>query len=359
MNKKNGNIEFMRFIFSLIIILFHTGVRFIPEFNKSFPTFFSNGRIGVEFFFIVSGYLMMNSLSKVDTKLPIHKNTQFFILKKVLGIFPYHIPAFLITEVIYFALKHLTFKKGIIVFFKFFPNFFFAIDIGLPEKKLIAGEWYISAMLIAMFILTPFVLKYQKNFSRIFCPVFSLLMIGFIIQKSGLLGAPSTFILDESVSKGLLRAFAEICMGIFVYEVVQKIKTVELSKGSKLIYTCVEFSCYAVAIFYTFSGAGFKYDSYIAFTMAVAVAITFSGQSYFDNIINPKLASILGKISLPIYLIQYAPYIIVRELMPDVRFRYQFAFIMVFVFAMTPIIIWLGNKIRKRMIATLNKYSLL
>ena len=347
---KNANIELMRFIFCLIVVFLHTGTRFCPEFNQTAPTFFKNGRIAVEFFFIVSGYLMMHSLSKVNNSLPIHKNTQSFVIKKVLGVFPYHLVIFLITEVVYFICKHSDFKTDIKIFFSFLPNFFLMQNIGFPEKKLITAEWYITAMFVSMFIICPFLLKFGKNFSRLFCPIASVMIIGMLVHSTGLVGAPNKFILGSTVMKGLPRAFAEICLGIFCYEVVTKLKTIELCKTGKTILTVAEFIGYAGCIYYTCSGDALKYDSYIVFVMAVAITITFSEKSYFHNKINPGLAGFLGKASLPLYLGQYLPYIIIQTLMPDFRFRYQLLFVIITDFALVPLTLFVGGKIQRKLI---------
>ena len=50
-SKRNGEIDLFRFIFSVMIIIFHFG-------NTYNYRIFQNGYIAVEFFFVVSGYLM-------------------------------------------------------------------------------------------------------------------------------------------------------------------------------------------------------------------------------------------------------------------------------------------------------------
>ena len=59
--KKNGRIELLRFLFALIILLFHIQKRFAKSPVPMGDTglyFFNHGCIGVEFFFLVSGYLL-------------------------------------------------------------------------------------------------------------------------------------------------------------------------------------------------------------------------------------------------------------------------------------------------------------
>lgn len=49
---RNGMIDFMRFVFIIAVVLHHSVLFYAPIID---------GYIGVEFFFIVSGYLLTNS----------------------------------------------------------------------------------------------------------------------------------------------------------------------------------------------------------------------------------------------------------------------------------------------------------
>lgn len=57
--KRNGKIELLRFLFAVIIVLHHSRQLLGDE-----NCLFLGGSLGVEFFFIVSGYLMMSSIEK-------------------------------------------------------------------------------------------------------------------------------------------------------------------------------------------------------------------------------------------------------------------------------------------------------
>lgn len=57
--KRVGEIDFWRFVFSLIIVLLHIRA-IVGEEN----CLFNNGAYAVEFFFILSGYLLMGSIER-------------------------------------------------------------------------------------------------------------------------------------------------------------------------------------------------------------------------------------------------------------------------------------------------------
>lgn len=58
-SKRNLEIDLCKFIFSIIIVLLHS----FNLFNGKF-LYMPGGSIGVDFFFIVTGYLLMNSIEK-------------------------------------------------------------------------------------------------------------------------------------------------------------------------------------------------------------------------------------------------------------------------------------------------------
>lgn len=62
--QRNYALDFQKFIFAVIVVLFHSTSMATTEAEKIFIT----GRIGVEFFFIVSGCLMCASAMKAKNQ---------------------------------------------------------------------------------------------------------------------------------------------------------------------------------------------------------------------------------------------------------------------------------------------------
>ena len=58
----NGKIELLRFVFAVIIVIHHSRYIFGDDYSP-----FLGGSLGVEFFFFVSGYLMMATIAKRNT----------------------------------------------------------------------------------------------------------------------------------------------------------------------------------------------------------------------------------------------------------------------------------------------------
>ena len=95
--KRNGTIDFWKFIFSLWIVLNHITV------YKGYLSMAIGGSVCVEFFFLVSGYLMANSMERTRaTDIELGKRTASFLFKKIKHIYPY----FLFTWIFSFIVTH-------------------------------------------------------------------------------------------------------------------------------------------------------------------------------------------------------------------------------------------------------------
>lgn len=302
---KNGMIELMRFVFCIIIILFHLNNR-NPVVYETGMTFFKHGRIGVEFFFLVSGYLLANTAYRqFDSEINVANSTAGFMYKKVMSIFPYHLFVFVADVIIVFATsKWISISHVLRTFASYLPGLFFLQKSGVYCVEVNTIEWYIPAMLVAMTVLYPLVLAFKDKFTKIACPVITIITIGYLIHSTGELGGVDQFVFNDTLPKVYVRAFAELCAGVFIYEVVQYIKIGEISKLKKITLSAVEIICYLATIFYTFFDWGKEYEAQFFYVLAVAVALSFSGKTFTANIFNNKIVYFIGKLSLPLYLAQ-------------------------------------------------------
>ncbi len=99
-NKRNGVIELMRFLMVIPIVLGHT-----KEFLSD--KIVTRGYLGVEFFFVVSGYLMMASLSrkKGEEIKDLGKETWSFVVHKWKALMPNYLVAFIVAAVGMFVVQ--------------------------------------------------------------------------------------------------------------------------------------------------------------------------------------------------------------------------------------------------------------
>lgn len=303
LTNKNGKIEFARFAFSVIVMLFHIyqsiGFKKYDYFGQL--TFFKNGWFSVEFFFVVSGFLMAASAFKnQNSGNEISKETFTFMRKKILAILPYHLIVFTVSFIYLAFARRVDFYGFIKMFIEAIPNFLLIQRSGLTNRDVLGLEWYISDMLIAMFILYPFCKKYYERFSKTVAPVLSLLIAGYLIRTTGALNGT----LDWSVivSKTLLRAIAEICAGVFIFEVCRNLKTLNFSKKDKVALTILEVFAYIVVLGYIIGNFPAKYSGTVLIFVCIGVCLSFSDVTYGAKLFNNKIVYYLGSLSLPLYL---------------------------------------------------------
>ncbi len=307
-SKRNGKIELARFVFSMIVILFHIGGDLLPKGYHILGeiTFFGRGYFGVEFFFVVSGYLMAASAFKTqEKKLPLGKDTFYFLRGKVLAVLPTHLIVFFVTFVYVVITKVDSLDEFIKYSIGIIPNFLLIQRSGLYFTDVLGIEWYISQMIMAMFILYPLCKKYYEKFTRIVAPIVALLIIGYIIKTTGRLSGATAW--SVLVSKTLLRAVAEISAGAFTFELTRNVKKLKFTKSDKIFLTALEVYSYLMVllfIIYDFDG---KYGGTFIIFACIAVSLSFSEITYGKSLFNNKVVYFLGSLSLPVYLCQSLP----------------------------------------------------
>ena len=199
-NKHNGIISIWKFLFAIMVILRH-----IESSNTYFGNYkytFVAGSIAVDFFFIVSGYLMTKkAMSKNVKKEELGIETFNYITKKVKVFFPYVLTAIILSVLIKVFMNQKIPTSNLV-------NYIFDIlmipMLLIKHSRILGIEWYISAMLLAMMVLYPLILKHKKNYIYIVAPMISLLILGFISRMDGSLAGVDIYYFG----------FLPICHGI-------------------------------------------------------------------------------------------------------------------------------------------------
>lgn len=290
---RNVKIEFLRFAFAVIIMLFHMYESLLPIDHKVWGkfTFFANGWFGVEFFFVVSGFLMASTaFKKKNDDAPIGKATFSFMWKKLMAVLPYHLIVFSVSFITICIMNVDDFDSFINLFIKGIPNVFLIQRSGLVNKDILGVEWYISEMLFAMLILYPVCRKYYDRFTKTIAPVLALLILGCLIKTTGSLGDSKDW--SVLVSKTLLRAVAEICAGAFTFEVCRNIKRLNFTKLDKTFLSCLEVFSYAIIILFIVYDFPGSFAGTIIIFVCIAVCLSFSRLLLVINCLTTKLFTV-------------------------------------------------------------------
>jgi len=181
--------------------------------------------LGDEFFFIISGFYFSQAASNFDEREnPFIWNFRQTI-KRVRKI---SIPYFTTWVICFFGVRFTNIKMG-------GTNRFFLFDMANSVYELLFLEmlgfkkglysndvaWFFSALLIACFMIGPWIAKYKKSFSLYFTPLIAVFSYGILSLNFDYLYAPGRLIANSFIMKGLIRAVAAVCVGVFLNGIVR------------------------------------------------------------------------------------------------------------------------------------------
>ena len=169
------SIEVWRLVFSLLIVLCHaTAIPWLTGSNM----IFKSASIGVEFFFVLSGFLMASSADRQEIRLGLGSDTWQFIWKKAKGIYPCYFCA-LVLELLGGVLRNRPYTLDDVPYMIWDILFLRVAGLQGPKIDMLVGaSWYLCAMLLAMWILYPIALKYKDMFLKVIAPLLAIFILG-------------------------------------------------------------------------------------------------------------------------------------------------------------------------------------
>lgn len=358
----NVTIDFLRFLFSVIVVLHHS--RYVLGDDNCY---FLGGSLAVEFFFFVSGYLLLVGADKAGRKngagylLPgdvdmagrteaagletkgigagttgidgettgicgeangIGAETLHFILHKIRSF----LPEFLIAWWIGFVLIGVVRQYGIYDYLKAFGNDFWELTLvkmsGLFTHGIDGAMWYLSAMLLGMAILYPLLRTKRDLMTHLVCPLLALFLYGYLCQAEGHPRDPIVWL--GLCYKGLVRAIAGLCTGVVICMAVRRLKRFSpsgLTKTGNALAIGAQLLCLLLTIRYMAEQEPSEYDYFYMFLLMLLVLFSFAGFGLESVLGNSQrlhlLSAFLGKYSLSLYLghLYFAQH--VNELLPE------------------------------------------
>ncbi len=301
--KFNPEIDLLKFVFSIIIVLYHT--KNLTAISSADISILPYGFTGVEFFFIISGYLMVKSSRKFEGN-PIGKSTADFLINKIKSFYPYFIfsfaAAFIVRQFTFFVDKDqsiVAFLKGSVLSIN---EILLLHNTGVDFGTIYNGPtWYLSAMIVGMAIIFPILLKHKNWFVNLGALVVPVLIYAFSSQEKGTLNSLGW---SGFLNYGILRAIAGLSLGCFIGAMINRLQdnNITLRRFFKIALWFVEIGLFGLLlVIMQFEGKN-RFD-YIAVIITFFICfIMLSGLTGIQNILPRKLCSLLGRFSLVVYL---------------------------------------------------------
>ena len=318
------------------------------EYRKLSNHFFFYGAIGVEFFFIVSGYLMAKSVYNDISRGVDGLDTKTFLWRKIKSIWIYYLSISLVMMIL-----KIIGGQDFRYILQRIPSLFFLQRTGAFPYAFLTTSWYLSSMLIAMAIIHPILKKYYQTFVDVIGPLVAILLVGYIIHESrSMLGITKWIGITYKCN---LCAIAGIAMGTSCFEISRKMQDREYTNLQRCIISLLAILNFILIMLFICSNERNRYTAYLVYLFAGLVTLSFSSCGYLSQkgIFQKRFFIYLGSISLPIYLLQdifrrYGPTIIGNQIVGKMRFIITVALIIVSAIVMHFVVEFIKGKMKNR-----------
>lgn len=273
------SIEALRFIFMTIIAIWHFG-RINP---------FTHGYIAVDFFFILSGFLIYNSYIR-------HKYDALeYTIAKLKRFYPEYIIVFLIS--FFMKLRILLRDNDIVtVLLNAISEGTLIHGIGIYSGYVNPPSWYVSVLLIGGGILYSILFYNRKLAISIIFPLFTLLSYTYLL---GINGSLEQFATVGCVSQCLLRGMSGMALGIILSAFSRRYTEVFINRDVLLNILCIiSITIICVVLF-----AIQNYDNIALLVFSLLIVSCVIPNLLFNKIFKLKIWTKLGGVTFEMLLV--------------------------------------------------------
>lgn len=316
-NKFRSDIQSLRALAVLVVILYHFQV-----------SFFKGGFVGVDIFFVISGYLISKSIINNA------ENNNFNFINFYFGRVKRLYPAFLVTILITYILGFFVFSpvdfealSATVIFSSVgLSNIYFWLTSDYFDNfstlKPLLHTWSLSVE-FQFYLIWPLILLFMVYLRRLYL-VFLLsitLISGYISYKYLAHDATGTFFLTPF-------RIHEFAFGALIFLIERRLILKE--KLNNIIYI--------LGIFLVFF-AIFKFNSTMAFpgsivwipVIGTSLMIYAGGNISFSKLVHLKPIEYIGEISYSLYLVHWPIFVFFVYTFPEIVLDYKVKLILIFI----------------------------
>lgn len=287
---KNYQIEFWRYFFTCVICMLHFEAAYFTDGSQ--PVF-KCGYLGVEFFFILSGFFLMKHLDKKE------ENAIGYTIGRIQRLYPNLVLSwiFLICNIAYF--NHYSFTD-ILREIKLHVWEYLLMNItGITWDILNGPTWYLSALIIAGYFVYWVAKWNRKAFLECIAPLIIILVYFWYIPMGE--GLDYHLHIGRIFYAGIERAFGGLCIGCITYKLSNYLISKNLRGG---IFTLIECAVIVAILDVVFYGEKNSGNFLVLLAFPILIVIEYNGLSYLSKLLNRKIFGFLGKSCMSIYVNQ-------------------------------------------------------
>lgn len=301
--RKNYEIELYRFVMILGVALFHF-------YEDCSSRIYVRGYLGVDFFFVVSGYfLMIHFMRHYNAEESATKQAVEYIADKFKKLYPpYFIALVLMTLIVWVHDGADPINLFLITWVSKW-QYFLLHSVGAPTVSLIRSTWFMSPLFLISFFLY-FCLCHKKDLWVGLSPIITILTMAFLAQKYGILTIQFTY--NGFLVGGILRGLPEMTLGVFLAYLIEEHYKKNVREYKLWVSILVRLLCYGM-LFYIMVVSSMDIEDFSIF-IPTCILIMYS---FLHPIPMPSIVEgvccYFGKISYWIYLIHVIVGYVLKE----------------------------------------------
>ncbi|MBR2717087.1 MAG: acyltransferase family protein, partial [Oscillospiraceae bacterium] len=294
------SVELWRLLFTVLVVLWH--VKALPWCTEETRILCSGH--SVDFFFLLSGWLMAARGMKQPPDGPVGAGTWRFLRDKLRSIYPTYIFA-LLFDIAARALLTVRHRVTWSAAAGYIWDLLFLRAAGLGRASgdtAVGAAWYLSAMLLGMLLLYPLLLRFRDRFLRLMAPAAAILLYGWFFAAHGHLYFTLNF--ENGICLGLLRGIAGLCLGCVCYMLDRVLKEALPRPGRalRLLATGAEVLPVLAVICLSRLFEPSRADFLCVLLEGVTLTAAFSGMSFLTELTAKLRTDWIGPFTLALYL---------------------------------------------------------
>ena len=325
---KAVSIEGLRFVFMIVIAIWHFG-RINP---------FTHGYIAVDFYFLLSGYLLYGSYVR-------HKYDALkYTVEKLKRFYPEYIFVFIIAFLMKLKLL-LRDSDALTVFLNAISEGLLINSVGIFSGGVNQPAWYLSVLLVGGGLLYAILHGNKKVAISIIFPLFVLLAYTYLI---GINGSTEHFATKGALSQCLLRGMAGMALGVLLAAFKARYSDTLAKKNVLLDIVCLLAVLIVCIVLFSVK----HYDRFALLAFSVLIISCFVPTTFINRILSSGIWAKLGGITFEMLLVHSPVIWVVNNLTRSIKMSIYGIFGLAFVYIVIVLICsfalkYIGNKLNK------------